>query len=229
MRIAPFLYFLLALFLGIGVYFWTMRLTIVSRFLSHNLSSEVEVSEVKIGFKELTIEGFKIKNPKKSAVNYALEIDKVVIRAFPLDFFKQNIPIAKLSIQSPKIHIEYYDEIGQDNNWAMFFTHLATSETHKTLTINNLDMLNVKFVGTNVDGKTIILWPIPYIEFNHIGVKKPVTLPQLTRLLFQTIFEKLMKDKYLPEKSLSVLEPISEELRAGVTNSLTTDEFHSSD
>lgn len=218
---------LLILLIGLGVYFWVMRLSIVTRMLSYNLSSDVEISGVKVSLRSTTIEGVKIKNPKRSAVNDALEIDKVVVTCFPLEFFKKHIYIDRLSIQSPKIRLEYYDEVGIENNWALLLTHMTPAENPKTVTVKHLELLNVRFWATDSEGKKLDLWPIPYIEFDRVGHSKGVTLPQLTRILFQTILAKLVKDKRIPEKTLTTLGPLPPELIKGVESTLTSDEFRS--
>lgn len=183
-------------FFGLGAYFWTTRIPTVERFLSNKLNAKVSIESIDIGVKTLVIRGLRITNPSLSALPYAFQSESITLELMPYELLRKTIKVDRLQISGGVFSVQLYNGSGSDNNWARLLNALPPSGDH-TFVIRSLILDNIQCSAFRSNGRQLTLPTIPHLEFNNLGQKHPLTLPQAERILFQTILSTLTSRPHL--------------------------------
>lgn len=193
-RMAFVAVFLVSIFL---IYLWVERVFVLERFLSKKLHARVSLDEININFDSFEITGLRIESLSKSYMPYAFSGGVIVVEMNLLELFKSKVHIKRIKIIDPKICLELYNSYGNDNNWAHILNNLPMESPGKKFALDQLMMSNLQFEVFRSNGRVISLPAIPYLEFKNFGSRNGLTMPELSKIVFQTILYTLTKRQSL--------------------------------
>ncbi len=218
-RLVRFLLLLLLLVLAVlGTYFWINRISSVEKFLSQKLNTPVTVEEVSLSWNRLSLQELKIANPRPKKLPYAFETKEIVLEMSPWQLLQSTMHIKRVKVIDPLLSIELYNSSGSRNNWADLLNGIPASSGDREFVIEELAFLNLSFQAVRSNGQAISLPVIPYLEFENIGSKNPLSINQLGRLLFQTILNSLSKKGL--DHLLEKVPPLPPAFSEGASSSL---------
>lgn len=177
-------------------YFWMNRTSYVGQFLSNQLNANVTVSSVTFRNKRCEIEGLRIENPPHSKQPYALQVEKMEVEIHPLRLLNKQIFINQITLQNPHLDLELFNGLGNENNLTTFLNALPSGANH-FLIVNKLRLENLKIQVARSYGRPLAIPSIPVLEFDQLGEKNPLNIPEVSRLLFQTILMTLSTKPHL--------------------------------
>lgn len=184
-----------------------MRIKLLENFFSKELNVNVTIGEVILSFQEITLEDFRVENPRKTALPYAFRADKVRIEINPLTILRKRIYIPRLRVLHPTFFIESYNSEGSKNNWAVLLNDIPYSKKSKLFTIEEASFYSTDFELLNLSGDKIPIWPIPYLKFSKLGERQGVTMEEMSKVIFLGISSKIITN--VPFSSYSLIKNIT--------------------
>lgn len=160
--------------------------SIISRFLSKQLKTEITVEKASLGIRELTL--YNIEIPK------TLTIERAEILFDPFTFFKDTLTIDKITLTNPVVMLQFKNL--KENNWTALIEPLDKEPAPKkstrkliidTLVLNNLQ---IKAVGLSIPLKDQVV-------LHDLSEHKALAYKQAMALILEALIEPLTKtDQY---------------------------------
>lgn len=137
--------FLVFLFLlGIGLYFWFQKESILEEYLSDQLGQKVNIEKLTLRPDHIVIDHLTLDNPNRSHFKKALTIERIQCN-FPFFWILQKRKtISSLTLTQPRFHLELYNHSGIKNNWAMIFQERLPT-TNATFQVERLIVKRASF------------------------------------------------------------------------------------
>lgn len=188
--------FALLVVVGLSLYFWLHRVSLVERFLSAKLKAKVTIEDVLVEWGTFTLQGLQVENSSQRLLPYALQNTTLIIEVAPWKLLFHTVAIDRVKILHPTIGLALYNFSGSENNWAELLQGLSTGGSKKFI-IRKLTILNLQFKIARANGKSFSLTAAPYLEFDNLGEKEALTWPQMSRVVVQTLLYQLNKKAHI--------------------------------
>jgi hypothetical protein len=191
---------------------YVKRVDLTEQYLSKKLNAEVKLEDVSIGLKRFALEGLLVK-PRGSSIPYLFKAEEISITASPFNFFKEEIEIENVKIQSPTLGVLLFNRSGSENSLsaALNDAHVSGRKKYK---IDNLKIINLQFSAHVASGRGITLPTLPYLELHDL---KGFSFNELQCHLFERIGEKQPALSALFEDlSIREVESVERDLLGGI-------------
>lgn len=145
----------------------------------------------------VTLHKLKLKSAPKANFPIAFEADSIYLYVDSLlDFTQKRVRIKRLQIDHALLGLELYNPPGSDNNWSRLLNNLSSNDD-KYFRIDEFVFNHLQFQAIRSSGKTLTIPPITRLAFQNLGKAKPLTLSQLTKIVFEGILTSLTTKPYL--------------------------------
>ncbi len=138
----------------------------------------------------------RIENPPNSKQPYAFQVEKIELEIHPLRLLNKQIFINQITLQNPHLDLELFNGVGNENNLTALLNALPCN-ANNFLTVNKLRLENLKIQVARSYGRPLAIPSIPLLEFDQLGKTSPLSVPEVSRVLFQTIMMTLSTKPHL--------------------------------
>jgi len=173
------------------VVLWIIKTPITAAYLSRKLKTDVRISNITVKSHNIIINGFKLKNPKKTKAEYAFITDKILINYSFSKVFSSPSIIDNILLENVNLNIACDNPLCTKNNWTTVINNInqkEKKETKKELLIKKLVIknMNVQITGLGLNFTKIKTSHISLIEFNNISSKNGFPTQQLITAIFRS-------------------------------------------
>lgn len=220
MRICKVLFSIFIIIALIILFLWAVKTPITAWYFSAKLKTQVSISKVAFARDHLTINNFKIKNPKKTKIKYAFIADEILVNYSFSNIFSSPSIINNISLENVKVNIECKNPICTNNNWTKIISNMNEKSSKKDkeiiiqkLIIKNMD-IEIANLGLNFNKtkKT----HIAQLEFNDVSNKKGFPIKEIIIDIFRSAGLKdylkgIMETKDAIDNIIDIFKGVSEQ------------------
>jgi hypothetical protein len=201
---------------------WSRMPDIVSQHLSKTLGVPVEIGDIHLSLKQITIQSLDISNPRSFRLSHALGVQEIDILAPILNYFHQDIVIDEINMKNVYIGLEFDSPHGTQGNWTVLINNAERSQQASTAASADKTVLIRRLVLTNIqpdllyrsEGKVRHLPVIPRIELVNITSKGG----DLSDQLMNSALGQMIKEIFIKENLKEALDKIFQQIPGGNNN-----------
>jgi hypothetical protein len=201
MRKCIFALLLLALTLFIAAALaWSNKKAILTHLLSKQLHTAVSIESFDLNRTGMNLSNLWIGNPSPSKTQTAFTAQNFAIETTVDQVLATPLIIDEIAIRNIFVGIEFYNQKGDDNNWArMMGTQHKKVEKPRPYLIRHLVLTNLTVEVTKKDGSTKRYPTIAKMEFYNISDETGFPIEEIQKAIFKLMLQDLFKQLNLDQ------------------------------
>lgn len=180
--------------------------------LSKSLGVPVEIGDMNFSLSSITIDNLEIGNPRGFKLEHAFTTQEIVIHAPLLSYFKKDIVIDEIDLNSVYVGLEFESPQGTSGNWTSIMANAEKAQAQSSQTASDKTVLIKRLVLNNInadllyqsDGQVRHLPTIPQIVLVNITSKGG----NLTDQLMNSALGEMLKEIFLKENLKDIMNKI---------------------
>lgn len=201
----------LIIFLG-GYLTWARIPDLLSSSISKRLNVLVQIGSIGLFPSKIAISKLHIGNPSGYKLPEALSINEILCKALFTHYFKDQIIIDELVLNTVYVGLEFDSIKGASGNWTVLFSNLESiKESNKKKSTKSLLIKKVYVRNINADvlyhdrGKGVIHLPsIEEMEFDNISSEGGFPIDQL----MSSVLGKMLKEVFTRENIKDMIQSL---------------------
>ncbi len=175
------------------IFLWIIKTPVMAMYLSGKLKTDVKISSISISGNQMTIKGFKLKNPRGSKSKYAFTTNKIEVNYSFKKLLSNPSFIDSITVADIFLDIECKNPLCTKNNWTTIVDNINQKEKKSpskrevnisTLTFENID---VQISGFGIDFMKTKKKHISHISFNNVNSKDGFPTKELIKAIFGSV------------------------------------------
>ncbi|MES2198826.1 MAG: hypothetical protein V4489_01475 [Chlamydiota bacterium] len=200
--------------LSLGAFLLYSRLPdLISDKLSKTLKVAVQIEDIHLSFRNITLDHFEIANIPKATLPKAFSAEKISFDAPLTNYIKDAIVIDEISLDQVYLGLEFESPTNLKSNWATLMSPLSadksSSGSKKTVFIKTLTLTNIQvdLVYKNKKNEVKKLPVIDKIVLTNINTEEGLPMNQI----MNSVLGQMLKSVFLKENLKDAVNELLQE------------------